>query len=382
MSTGTSPYVFPFRPFRNLSESVERARFHESERRDYTELRTLAESFTQPLALPAAGTLPQRLLSLFEGELLCLGKPEWIALQAATWLPAFSRFIDQEQPILFSLFGFPFKAPVPLKTKRRLPDFGELVMLCSLEKIVRAIGREYEPGARVHVFAEGALSRSIDFSGDQVGEYYSALENMSHSAGCSAAITLHDSSNFPHVVKGFDAAWERRIADIEKRQENGDAATIAALNAAYPVIFHLIATDGCDVDTLRQAYQGEPAAATLRASLDQRARKGSVVYRAFLEARDDLKVLEKFCPNALPLTVSPRPGRLGVSLLPRSVDVLPYHGVSVVDRRTGHMTVEYWWDIVTSDRVYTPVTLRSDPDTAPFLLEIESNSAQTCKSPS
>jgi len=137
---------------------------------------------------------------------------------------------------------------------------------------------------------------------------------------------------------------------------------------SWPVTFHLNAAPHLSEDTLRRVYLKEPQVATLRHELEQRTDEGVVRYRAFLEARDNVQLLEQFAPGALGLTVSPRPGRLGVLPLPPPADVLPYHGMPLFKEKQGEITIEYRWDLLTEAQSYTSLHLEGDEDGEPYLL--------------
>jgi hypothetical protein len=90
-------------------------------------------------------------------------------------------------------------------------------------------------------------------------------------------------------------------------------------------------------------------------------------YRAFLEARDRIGLLERYAPHALAMTVSPRPGRLGIRPLPAPADVLPYHGVPVWDPDRRILEIEYLWDLTRGGGRYERIHLAGDPEDLPFL---------------
>lgn len=364
----TSAYVFPFRPFRNLDRTSPIARIDHRQNVGFDELTPMLEKLAPALPDPSDGDWGSRLIALFSSADVVFGKPEWITDLADEWIEKARPFVEAGEPIEFTILGFPFKAPVPLKTKRTLPDFGELVMLKRLHELALAIGRIHAPGARIHIFAEGAFARMNGMPQADSDAYFKALAEMSERAGFASSLVLHETAAIADTTPGFQKVWDETADMIRNRAAAGDDKTMTALTEARPVTFHLNATPGVPEDLLRRAYLKDPSAAELRSELEKRTDDGVVLYRAFLEARDRVSLLELFAPGALAMTVSPRPGRLGVRPLPLPADVLPYHGIPVWHRGREELTIEYRWDILTSDASFIALHMAADPDAEPFLL--------------
>jgi hypothetical protein len=125
--------------------------------------------------------------------------------------------------------------------------------------------------------------------------------------------------------------------------------------------------EGVDDDTLRRAYLNDGSAETVRADIQRRAEESVIGYRGFLEARDRVSMLERYAPRGVALTVSPRPGRIGVRPLPAPSDVLPYHGVPVWSPQCNALRIEYYWDLVHEAGSFEPIKLQGDADPAAFL---------------
>lgn len=370
MSEATSAYVFPFKPFAFLDVVEENSSFLPPRHITADNLQPALDILAPRLELPAGDDLAQRLLEFFADPAVCFGDPSWILQLGEHWKEQFNWFIARNEPILLSILGFPFKAPVPLKTNRKLADFGELVMLARLNRIGEAITRAYTPGAVTHVFAEGSFHEMNGMPREDADAYFAGLETMLTQFGYDAHVKLHDTSRIADEVPGFKKVWAEVEAEIAARRDAGDPATVDALTAASPVTFHLNANPGVSDEDLRLAYLGHSEAAALRGELDARTQQGVVRYRAFLEARDRVSLLEIYAPRAIGLTVSPRPGRIGVRPLPAPADVLPYHGVPVWNPRTEVLEVVYLWDLKRSGLTLEPLLLDSDPERLPFLYEV------------
>ncbi|SKA23701.1 L-tyrosine/L-tryptophan isonitrile synthase family protein [Consotaella salsifontis] len=367
MTDKTSPYIFPFQSFQHLDRTEESATFLPARTVGTADLQPLVERFAPPLALPAEGSLAERILALFVQPDVLFGQAEFVTSRSAEWLAAIETRIAADQPIEFTILGFPFKMPVPLKTNRRDADFGEVVSLCRLNRIGEAIAAHHKPGARVHVLTEGPFHELNGISRDWADGYFASLGRVVERFGIGKHLKLHDLDVVLDDEADFRPAWEEATADIRRRREDGDPATLTAIRDALPVRFHNIANPGVSEDELRRAYRGDEDAAGLRRSITARAEAGVVAYRGFLEARDRIGLLERLVPGGLSMTVSPRPGRLGVRPLPRPANKLPYHGVPVIERGGASLRIDYLWDLRHGGGTLEPLHLEGDADPAPFV---------------
>lgn len=368
MSEATSAYVFPFRPFRNLDRTAPLARISAPREVTLADLQPMLDRLAPEITVPQGDDWEDRLVALLADPQVVFGQPEWITDLREHWLAMARPFVAAGRPIEFTILGFPYKAPTPLKTRRILPDFGELVMLKRLHELTVAIGRIHAPGARIHIFAEGAFARSSGKPRADSDAYFHALEDMAGASGYGASLVLHETARIADETPGFNEAWAMKADEIRARAAAGDERTMTALRDSLPVTFHLLAVLDQPEDLVRRAYANDPSAAALRADLDRRAAEGVILYRAFLEARDHVQLLEMFAPGALGMTVSPRPGRLGVRPLAAPATALPYHGIPVWNAQDGTLEIEYRWDILTGDGSYERLQLAGDADPEPFLL--------------
>ncbi len=367
MSTTTSAYVFPFRPFRHLdvAEPSTRLEAPRTVERDF--FVPMLDKLAPALTLPEGQSLAERIVLLFADDAVRFGQREWITDLTAHWSTMANHFIANNQPILFTILGFPFKAPVILKTDRILPDFGELAMLKSLYEIGVAIARDYAPGVKIHIFTEGAFAPINGMPQANSDAYFAALVAMTKAWGYDAHLVLHETNEIALNTEGFKKVWDETADEIKAKRDAGDAKTRKALTDSFPVSFHLNANPDVDADLLRRAYKQDPSASALYDSLNKRTEEAVVRYRAFLDARDKVQLLETYAPKALGLTVSPRPGRLGVRPLPAPVDVLPYHGLPIWDESTQHLLIDYRWDFLCEGVSATPVFFSEDSENKPFL---------------
>lgn len=367
MKTKTSPYIFPFTPFKHLDRTDNSTAFVGPDSMDAEALLALAKPFAPALSLPEGDTLAERILALFTSPEILFGEASFITSRSDDWLSRLSKLIDQQRPIEFTILGFPFKMPVPLKTDRKAADFGELVSLKRLNELGRAIADVYAPGAVVHVFTEGPFHLLNGIERSWADGYFSSLQALVKRFGIGSNLVLHDLNVVADNTPRFAQAWHEVTEELRSRRDAKDPATLAALHDALPVRFHNIYVADVSIDDLRRAYLDDGSRDALRASIRTRAEEGVLGYRGFLEARDRVSLLEKHVPDGLGMTVSPRPGRLGVRPLPEPADKLPYHGVSVLSKDRRSLRIEYLWDLQQEGGTYRKTVLSGDSDPAPFV---------------
>ncbi|VTZ65823.1 L-tyrosine/L-tryptophan isonitrile synthase family protein [Sinorhizobium medicae] len=367
MTTKTSPYIYPFTPFKYLDVTEQNTAMVDGDRLDIAALSAMAEPIAPALSLPPAETLAQRILALFTTPDILFGEASFVTSRSDEWLSRISYLIEQERPIEFTILGFPFKMPVPLKTNRKTADFGELVSLKRLNEIGRAVAQAYEPGARVHVFTEGPFHVLNGIERSWADGYFASLQAMIEQFGIDSNLVLHDLNRVADDTPEFRQVWNSATEDIRARRDAADPATLDAIKDALPVRFHNIYNPGASIDDLRRAYLNDGTREELRAAITARAEEGVLGYRAFLEARDRISLLDKYAPDAIGMTVSPRPGRLGVRPLPEPADKLPYHGVPVLSHDRNTLRIDYLWDLQHGGGTYRKVSLVGDTDPAPFV---------------
>jgi len=97
----------------------------------------------------------------------------------APQLAQIERFVRLGQPLLLTLPSFPCKSPNLRKVLGRLPDYGELLALRSLQRLCADIGTVYQPGARLLICSDGhVFADLIRVPDEHVTEYTAALRRM------------------------------------------------------------------------------------------------------------------------------------------------------------------------------------------------------------
>ena len=130
--------------------------------------------------------------------------------------------------MLFSILGFPYKMPVPLKTNRHLADFGEVAALARLNEIGKAIAKVYSPGVKIHVFTEGPFSQLNGMPRNLADRYFASLQDVVDRFGLGEHIVLQDLSRIIDEQPDFDGAWKQVTVEIRQRRDRGRPASRTA----------------------------------------------------------------------------------------------------------------------------------------------------------
>jgi len=88
-------------------------------------------------------------------------------------------FVENGEPLIFSLPAFPCKSPNLYKVLGHLPDLGELVSLRFLDRICQDVEKVYAPGASVLICSDGhVFGDLIHVSDEHITEYAAELQGM------------------------------------------------------------------------------------------------------------------------------------------------------------------------------------------------------------
>lgn len=106
-----------------------------------------------------------------------------------------------------------------------------------------------------------------------------------------------------------------------------------------------------------------------REDIRKRANDAFIRYYSYLQIKNELDFVNKMIGTSLPLTVSPKEGRLGIIPVGKDINILPYHGVTVYFPRENRFTIMYLIDLENAGMRLRPVVLRGDKDKKPFYYE-------------
>ena len=102
MAAKSSAYVFPFRPFRNLSQSEPTIRLNERKSVQSSFFQPMLDIISPQVALPEGERLEDRIVALFASDKVRFGSREWITDLAQHWAVQARYFIERDEPILFA----------------------------------------------------------------------------------------------------------------------------------------------------------------------------------------------------------------------------------------------------------------------------------------
>lgn len=364
----SNPYVYPYTPFADLSDKIIRWRLNDKKVFSNKHLVDFLSKLKFPLAKAQGKSLEKKILSLFLDQNILYGEADYILDDKQLWLEKINYFTSKNKPLQFTIHGFPFKIPNPLKTNRTLPDLGEILMLLKLGSVIQSVEKIYKPGAIITIIGEG---RFAFFSGNSETEwkkYRDNIKKLINLIDFNSRIRVVDISEIEKNPR-FKSTNQKLRADVIKRYKKGDDIIVKKVLGAYDSILRIVSTRNYDEETLMDIYNEQmrdPKILKSRKALEKRAMDCVFSYHAYLMTRDELDFVEKTVPHQLALTVSPKRGRLGVIPIAPYCIRLAYHGIPIYDSKKRQVTIEYLIDTKRQEKEFTPVHLKGDPDSTPF----------------
>ncbi|MCD6528616.1 L-tyrosine/L-tryptophan isonitrile synthase family protein [bacterium] len=274
------------------------------------------------------------------------------------------------------MFGFPFKIPLLLKTNRTLPDLGELLSLKQLVNIAENIKRVYPLGAKIYIFTEGGFGKFVGVSKRNTKNYQKFLVFLSKKMGFDQYLEFRELSEM-EKDKNFKKFFQKNLKELKRKFQEKDKEFIRKYQGAKDSIFRIINPQENNENILMEVYnqslkdsQISPQARKVRERIRKKLPEAIISYFAYLKTRDDLNFLEKVVPHFIPLSVSPKPNRLGIIPIERSINKLPYHSVPVFWKKKKKFSLEYLIDIKRSKENYIAVYLKEDRENCPFYYKV------------
>jgi len=373
MKLQSNPNVYPYVPFYDLSDKNIRQNIVEKKYISEEDLRKVVSRISQPNFSLSGKTEAEKILSIFEGDQIRFGPKKFIIQGKAGWIDRLNYFIRQNIPIQFTILGFPFKIPVPLKTNRVYPDMGEVLSLIRLHFIATEIQKIYSSGAIITIFTEGAFGRFTGVEDANWIAYRDFLKELIDMLCFERQLRIFDLSEMEKTIPDFSKHFQEKIRLLEEMHKQGDLKIREAYNGTLDAVLRIIAPRKNDTVLLMDVYNDHlpddsvsETVKTIREDIRQRARASIFQYHAYLRVRDDVQYLEKVVPRAVALSVSPKPNRLGVIPVNSECVRLPYHGVPVYDPLRDVFTIEYLIDLQRSPLSYSAVYFKKDKEEKPF----------------
>lgn len=321
------------------------------------------------ISADAAGTVEERILSVFLHPEVLFGDPSFIPANRAAWLERIAVFTGRGAPIEFVAMAFAYKMQNPLKTDRRAPDLGEALMLRRFEAVLNAIGAVYAPGARLTVLEEGILGRCPGVDPRVIAAYRAGIAPIAAVSGVDPArVGFHSLDDMVTEIPNFEARWIHEQERLRELWQQGDPAMRAAYATTVPATRTSVPTWDYEPEVVAAAYDAEQTDSALRYPrdyIDKVAHRQFFAYRALLALRDATGYLAALRPDALKMTVSPKPENLAVTPINTWSTVLPYHGLPVLDG-DGRWHIVYRGALGTAFGPLEALHLEGDADAAPI----------------
>lgn len=365
----SNPYVYPFEQFRDLSDKTIRWRFNQPLIWEDKDLKRFLSMLNFPLAKSGVGSVEEKIFSIFLDKNYLYGPASNILPDKEMWLGKIKHFTLKNKPLQFTIHGFPFKIPCPLKSNRNYPDLGEVLALIKLKSIVNSIKQVYSPGAKITIIGEGGFAKFVGVTENEWIKYRNTIKQMIKLLGFSKEIRVVDISLLEKNSE-FKKIFTRIRSNLLKHYKQHDPKTIDKIEGTLPSVLRIISTEKIPEEVLMDIYNEknkDPKIVKLRRQIEKKALDSVFNYHAYLMTRDELGFIQKLVPNSLPLTVSPKPNRLGVHPISPNCTRLPYHGVPVYYVKDNQALIEYLIDLKRSNKKYTPIFLTKDHENKPFV---------------
>ncbi|WP_083383682.1 L-tyrosine/L-tryptophan isonitrile synthase family protein [Allokutzneria albata] len=255
------------------------------------------------------------------------------------WRGRLSQAVRDNAPIPIVLPSFPFKAPNPLKVRRRLPDMAELLCLMRLFEITQAIQAVHPAGAVFHILSESRIYAPLfEVSVHEAQVYRSEVDRMIGMLGAGGALRTVDILDEVIAPRQEDFDAVRDALEPELRQwwrDNADdahrrylvrnfIASVHAGNETAQLLANLLNTA-----LTNDVIDAGDELARVRRKIEQRADQAAFTYTLLLCTLKLTDVMGKYAPGAIRATVHPKPGQWGIHLVNKKSSIYPWHGVAV-----------------------------------------------------
>lgn len=369
----SNPHVYPYTPFQDLANKEVKDNFVSEKEVTFQDIKKELEKVENPTVEVSGETAAERIFSIFLNDELRFGPKEFLLENKESWIKQLNYFIEKGEKIQFTILGFPFKIPVPLKTDRILPDMGEMLAMNRLNYVMELCNKEYENGVKVTIFSEGGFDKSVGVPHDESVAYHEFLVEAAKQVGFDKNVEVVPLSDMEDSVDNFEELYQKKISDLKELFASGDEKYLAKYEGTKEAVYRIVSTTGMDRELLMDVYNENLSdedisseALEVRKDIEKRMQDAIFMYHAYLMVRDDIDFIEKVVPHAITLSVSPKPNRLGVIPIRRELKRLPYHSVPVLDSDSGLFSTEYLIDIKREESEFTKVLLKGDADKAPF----------------
>lgn len=374
-----NPYVFPFTEFENLAKGTAKQPNKEKVV-ELGDIRQIINKYNErfPLKFSAKpkSSVSEQLFQFFISPEVRFGNLSMYLTNKSYWIKKFNQAL-MDKGMSFSLLGFPFKTPVALKTSRVLPDLGEIIALNRLENIAKVVEKISQKPTIVNIITEGIFAKFVGIDPKIARRYELQVKKLA------------EDLNFTHLKfiplarletydKNFEKLFTQKVKETQNLYQLNDRQIVGKIRGAYDSILRIVNPKIKDLSLLREIYNFDipdeklsVKAKKIRDYLRNFALRSTIQYFSLLELRDELGFLEnELGKKFIPLTISPKPSRLGIIPISSGVKLLPHHGVPTLRKNGQSFNIEYLIDLLRSKKHVTQVFLKKDKDNAPFYYQI------------
>ncbi|MDP2789741.1 MAG: L-tyrosine/L-tryptophan isonitrile synthase family protein [bacterium] len=324
-----------------------------------------------------SGSLEDRILAIFLNPNIRFGPQSFIVNSRAEWLDRIRYFTKRKKRIELTILGFPFKTPVTLKTNRTLPDLGEVLMLQRLHIITNLVGKVYPKGCRLTVFTEGPFAPFAHVTPGEARRYQRSLQYLAKIFSLTDTLRIIDLGSSERRVPGFRKAFTQKCQEFAALHARKERDFMKKYSSAFSSVFHIVNVRNVPEGMVRAAYRAYDGqrpisreANKLLRRLTVQTTRALIQYFAYLRLRDEFRLIPRAVPHALPLTVSPKQGRLGVLPINRATQILPTHGVPVYDTKRKCFSIRYLDDLRWENRSISKIYVSGDAEKLPFYYRV------------
>lgn len=256
--------------------------------------------------------------------------------------------VAADQPIVFTLPGFPCKSPNPAKVLGHLPDQGERLALRFLDGLCAKIAALHPPGARMVICSDGhVFSDLIQVPDRDIDAYADALRSLIHDEGLTR-------------LEVFD------LRDVYGQELSHDAKR-SLVHERYAPPLDLLRSQTRGDEPTRRLYQGitkflfEDSAsfAGTRSARQRSCRRRA--YGVMQRSRAWGELIAAHHPGAFRLSIHPQPrgsAKFGIRLLDApDVWMTPWHSC-VLEHADGRRELLHRAD---AERLGRPVLRQGRP---------------------
>lgn len=367
----SNPYVYPSINFPNLLSKAHSKKEMVHRNVNWKNIKQDIKKIKYKTPKVTGKTVEERILSIFLDPCFLFGSRTFINDSKKEFLNTICHFIKLKKPINISLLGFPFKMEVPVKTNRFLPDMGEILVLNKLFFLAECIRKEYPPGVKINIFTEECFAQFAKNNNINAKAYVKNIGTIINKLNYSRVIrtiSLSDVEKLPEFKKTFSKNITIITRDIKSKKGKGHKK----YKKSFTSVFRIISTKNISDDILLSIYRVKNInflSKTERFVYQKIAKQteiATIKYLAYIKTKDDLQFVKKILGTYLPLTVSPKHGRIGILPIRKDVVILPYHGVPVKDVKSGKWDIRYLCEIKYGVGKYEAVYLKKDRDKNPF----------------